>query len=276
MRTTGFLKGIKMLVLVAVIGFTATGTQAFHKSQRITNQSVDVDITIDEQTSDSDLDEIKNMLAEHHITVEFSSVERNDLKEITGIRIKLRDDSGTETVSHTSGNQPIGEISFGRRDGQLFIDQGSTVMNMFAFFKGPNQMRFGFDQDSLFTKSPRSFMFNFDDFFDTDSLFMFGGRAADMDAMRERMKAFLKGRTGDSQFNWYFDLDEAGQQYYFRDDPNLNKLIIIDGKESTFEELNRLAENNELDSVDVLKSKTAISIYGDKAKDGAIIATTKE
>ena len=276
MRTTGFMKAIITLVLVAVVGFTASGTQAFQQKQPTATQSVNVDITIDEQTSDSDLVEIKNMLAEHDITVEFSAVERNDLGEITGIRIRLKDASGNETVSQVSGNQPIGEISFGRRDGQLFIDQGSGVMNMFAFFNGPNQIPFGFDQDSLFMGSPRSFMFSFDDFFDKDSLFMFNGRAANMDAMRERMKAFMKGHSGASNFNWYFDLDDAGQQYFFRDDPELDKLIIIDGKESTFEELNRLAENNELDTVDSLKPKTAVSLYGDKAKDGAIIATTKD
>ncbi|NNC70792.1 MAG: hypothetical protein HKN90_08240, partial [Flavobacteriaceae bacterium] len=44
---------------------------------------------------------------------------------------------------------------------------------------------------------------------------------------------------------------------------------------STFDELDALAKDDKLDSVDVLKGKTAVSIYGKKAKDGAIIATTK-
>jgi len=63
--------------------------------------------------------------------------------------------------------------------------------------------------------------------------------------------------------------------YNFINTPGVNKLIIIDGKESDFETLNNLAQNDQLEDVDNLKSATAISIYGQKAKDGAIIATTK-
>lgn len=80
-------------------------------------------------------------------------------------------------------------------------------------------------------------------------------------------------RGGDSDGEHIF---ERKTEYSFVDDPNIEKLIIIDGKEAKFEKLDKLAKDGKLDSVDFLKSKTAISIYGDKAKDGAIIATTKK
>ena len=65
-------------------------------------------------------------------------------------------------------------------------------------------------------------------------------------------------------------------KYNFVNDPDVDKLIMIDGKESTFEELDRLAKDDQLQDVDFLKASTAVSIYGDKAKDGAIIAITKK
>ncbi len=63
--------------------------------------------------------------------------------------------------------------------------------------------------------------------------------------------------------------------YKFFDDPKTNKLIIIDGKESDFKTLDELAKENKIDDVASLKSKIAMSIYGEKAKDGALIVTTK-
>ncbi len=65
------------------------------------------------------------------------------------------------------------------------------------------------------------------------------------------------------------------QKFRFVDNPDTEKLIVIDGKDSDFKTLDELAKNDKLESVDVLKSQTAMSIYGKKAKDGAIIATTK-
>ncbi len=80
------------------------------------------------------------------------------------------------------------------------------------------------------------------------------------------------------QMEQFFKANEAiapTDSYQFYDDPNTNKLIIIDGKESDFKTLDHLAKENKIDDVASLKSKTAMSIYGQKAKDGALIVTTK-
>ena len=65
------------------------------------------------------------------------------------------------------------------------------------------------------------------------------------------------------------------QKFHFVDDPEIEKYIVIDGKKANFNTLDGLAKSNKLKSVDFLKSDTAKSLYGSKAKDGAIIATTK-
>jgi hypothetical protein len=52
-------------------------------------------------------------------------------------------------------------------------------------------------------------------------------------------------------------------------------LIYVDGKEMTLEEVGKL-DPKSIDHMDVLKEKTAIEKYGEKAKDGVILITTKK
>ena len=101
-----------------------------------------------------------------------------------------------------------------------------------------------------------------------------------LNELREQMKKQFGDMTNDKydNFSWFFDSDNMNStphKYTFIDDPDSDKLIIIDGKESNFKTLKKLADDNKLDTVDDLKPKTAMSVYGKKAHDGAIIATTK-
>ena len=60
----------------------------------------------------------------------------------------------------------------------------------------------------------------------------------------------------------------------FSDSDESHPLIIIDGKESTREEMDTLDSDN-IEKVEVLKGKSATGKYGVKAKDGVILITTK-
>lgn len=109
-------------------------------------------------------------------------------------------------------------------------------------------------------------------------------------AMQERIEKRMVFREKDENGEikervFKFDNDDdamlflgEGEQkrFQFVDDPNIKKVIIIDGKEADFKTLDQLAKDNKLEAVDILKSKTAVSIYGERAKDGVIIATTKK
>ncbi len=52
-------------------------------------------------------------------------------------------------------------------------------------------------------------------------------------------------------------------------------IVIIDGKEVSFEEMNSL-DTNKIESITVLKDKTSTEKYGDKAKNGVIVVETKK
>ena len=52
-------------------------------------------------------------------------------------------------------------------------------------------------------------------------------------------------------------------------------LFILDGKPITAEQLKRV-DPSTIDHMEVLKDKSAVELYGDKAKNGVIVVTTKK
>ena len=55
----------------------------------------------------------------------------------------------------------------------------------------------------------------------------------------------------------------------------MEALIIIDGKQKTYDDM-KLIDVNTIQSINVLNKDTALKMYGDKGKNGAIILTTKK
>ncbi|NNF82381.1 MAG: hypothetical protein HKO67_06190 [Flavobacteriaceae bacterium] len=268
-------KNLIILALLVCAGFNPISVQSQTKSHLHPKEAMDVTITIDGNASESDLSDIKCLMEEHGLEIKFNHVERKR-GQITGIKIEIYDDKGSMTSSQISLMDPIPAINFGRKDGHLFIEQGNSTLDRFAFYSGMNALPLTMEADSIFSGMSQSFTFSFDELFDKDSMFILGGQFQDMAKLQEKMRELMESR-GQSipEMDWSFGKNK-GTKYRFKDDPNLEKLIMIDGKEASFDKLNALAKNDLLDTVDVLKSQTAMSIYGKKARDGAIIATTKD
>jgi len=303
MKTLGRFKLFLGISIVAIVGLlTLNSFTTVNKNKAIIQQNDSVNITIDSDTSDDELADIKSMLKEHGITIKFSNVKRNSDKLITGIKIELKDENGNSAVSQTSSSQPIQTFSFGRKNNSLYVSQGKSGFGDFAFFGDDMDFDFDFDHDSIFKHHfSKLDSLNFDHMFmfdDENNVFSFNGKSFDMDELKDKMnnmfiieededgekRIIIKGHKGnhlffdndeDPHFEWHSDKDKKHQKFRFVDNPDTEKLIVIDGKESDFKTLDDLAKNDKIESVDVLKSKTAMSIYGKKAKDGAIIATTK-
>ncbi len=276
MKTKQYLKYGLGLALVACIGLVSFNVIAQAKSDTTTDIVDDINITIDSSTSDSDFEDIKNTLRDYNIKVEFSDIERNDLNEITGIGIKIYTENGQQSMSQMSSNVPIAQISFGRKNGNLYIGQDGQQFDMFTLFNRKSGFPSTFDNDSIFGNHFDHFDFN--DFFDDDAFFMFEGDSLNIDQLKEKMKhRFNFGNPQAKHFSFSYDNDKDHNngRYSFIDNPDLEKVIVIDGEISDFETLDGLAKHDKIDKVDVLKPETAMSIYGKKAKDGAIIVTTK-
>ena len=54
-----------------------------------------------------------------------------------------------------------------------------------------------------------------------------------------------------------------------------NPLVIIDGEELSMRTMNHI-DPNEIESISVLRDASTVAIYGDKAKNGVVIITTKK
>lgn len=83
---------------------------------------------------------------------------------------------------------------------------------------------------------------------------------------------------------WIKDNDEAiyittknsdKEMVYISSNENDNPLIIVDGKEVSKKEFDKI-KSDQIEKVEVLKGENATKKYGKKAKDGVIIVTTKK
>lgn len=281
MRTTPILKWSFGLVVIIGLGLISYKTFGHGPKQEKSNANeltyslnaaqdavkeqdpgADISMTMDCNATDDNMEEMKRLLKESRIHVSFSDIERDKNGKITSIKIELSDDGHGKAVSQISSFKPISSISFGRKDGVLFIsNEGMNLTQGLSFINGTSPF---FANDSLFEQQFGMLKkFNIQDFFNNPSPGLsFNGNPIDFHELQEQMLEEMNAIGSSKQFS-------------FIDDPDTNKLIIIDGEESDFETLDKLAKENKIAAVDALKPETAKSIYGDKASDGALIVSTK-
>ncbi len=241
--------------------------------QQQTPTTGDITATISKNTTEKQFEELIAYFKKNGITVDINEIKYNSENEITGIQIQL-DKDGQQSSYSMNTNIPIEEVELGYKNGQLFV---SSKGNQFNFDGGDlsammqqfqNQGMGSFDLNSFFNdENTQDQLGNLSQFF--------RGSFGNLDEMMEQMrKQFSHSQIPQTVTPNTKNLQGGLPKYSFINKPDLDKLIIIDGKESDFETLDNLAKNNQLDTVESLKPVTAMSIYGDKAKDGAVIATT--
>ena len=248
----------------------------------------EITATITAQTSEKELSGLIDFMEDHGMELSLKKQKRNGDNLLTALSITLKNDSQTRQYA-VSSSTPIRELELGSKDGRLFIEGimqkglasgGGGAMGNLATGNSIQDLmqQFGFDMDMDF---------NFDK--DSDSL-SFNG-AFDLNKIRKQMQDAFSYDEDSGTFSFNGNKIQINPspgnsqqlppkstlpKYSFIDRPDITKLILIDGKESDFETLDKLAKADQLQDVDFLKSSTAVSIYGSKAKDGAIIATVKK
>lgn len=280
MNSSFFKSGLLTLALTTALITPSFGMHRAPNNGEIhTVQNGKIKVTIDKNTKDSEFKTIIKTLKKHNIEAEFSGIKRNKNNEIIAIKIQLEDDNGNESNTSLSSDNPISTITLGAEKNSLYIT--SSDSNSFSF-NGTHSLSKHFD-------------FSFDD---DEHVMTINGKTFDFDDIKDQIKdAFVFEEDSDGKRmiiklnNFEFDFEDndneeqethkrvnkhTAQKFHFVDDPNIEKLIMIDGKKADFKKLDELAKSNKLKSVDFLKPDTAKSLYGKKAKDGAIIATTKK
>ncbi|WP_025741763.1 hypothetical protein [Aquimarina pacifica] len=261
--------------ILGTLSLTASATNSTLRNNSNNIQSDEITAIINKDTSEKELDDLKAFFYDNGIELIIKKIEYNQNNELTSLSIILKKGNSKSQYS-SSSNTPISKLELGYKNGGLFITNsgisGTNILNNLSHFSYPN-----IDMDSIMKKHGLAFNFNFEE--ENDSIL---GSHFDIHKLKDQfMQSF--NFEEDENGNLVFGgkqmqpfQNQRSQKYSFVDNPNIEKLIIIDGKEANFETLDDLANSDQLAEVDFLKPITAISIYGDKAKDGAIIAITKK
>ena len=262
--------------ILGISSLTAFSTKSNIILAQVSSPSNEVTATINKNTTRNELENLKDFFLKNDIELIVEKITFNEQNEITSLDLILKKGKSKSKYS-SSSTEPISDVELGYKNGNLYI----TNSGMFDIASWKNQVGFGaptIDIDSILKRHNLSFDFDFDQEGDSIS---FNGAHFNINTLKDQiMNSFQieEDEQGNIIFNGQQFPSHFSQtkKFNFVDDPDLDKLIIIDGKESDFTTLDELAKSDQLEAVDFLKAPTAISIYGNKAKDGAIIAITKE
>lgn len=268
----------RIVFLIMVIGFLGISL-----AQNSPTQIDNVTATIDKDTTDEQFHDLKKYFSEQGLTLSVENIKRNSQNEINALKLELSK-GGQQTSYSSSSNTPINKLELGYKEGDVFIKTdsgmqmalgnvlGNSLGNSFSSFFNGNTLN-NSTIDSLLQQNKFSFSFNSDDIRS-----LLNQSEMDFDELQKQFfSQFMGGPNNSSRVikGKTVNPQKTLPKFSFINRSDIEKLIIIDGKESNFETLDRLAKADQLKEVDNLKSSTAISIYGNKARDGAIIATTK-
>ncbi|MDP5232034.1 MAG: carboxypeptidase-like regulatory domain-containing protein [Cellulophaga sp.] len=241
-------------------------------------------IPIDKNSTDEELIAFSKHI-EDSITLKFSKIKRNRKGEITKIKATYKTEDGQSGEYVISGNNPI--------DGFLFYidsdNEGNRLNIGFIALNEKNNIFVVTGNDSSSIKNSTNFIVNsiqnvdFDiDDLPSDSLL----NALNMQSIKKvKMIKNEDGKTGKiiiSEKNFKdlntvdkIELPASSQNFNWNDiNQEEQPLIVIDGEITENSALKNLNPDI-IESLSVLKDKSATEVYGEKGKNGVIIITTK-
>ncbi|MFC0605282.1 M56 family metallopeptidase [Winogradskyella pulchriflava] len=296
----------------------ASSTKAAKNSSNVIG---DISITIiDKNTTDSELDKIKEDLKKQGLTIKFKSVKRNKEGEIMAIKIdaksknsstnyhissddetiepiKIVFDEENNTISIGNGHAKHGKNTYvyeTRHGGKHKIHKTGSGSNVYVISDDENEHDSEYEHDAKVIVRSNGKKGKLKKVKHSTDVHVISGDndevieviidedGDDKEVIEE--KIIINGK-GNSKNVWVSKKDDSNviilndsdskNKIYFASDDNKTPLIIIDGKESTKEDMNKILPDA-IESVTVLKDKSAFEKYGDKGKDGVLIIKTKK
>ncbi len=263
---------------------------------------------ITKDTKDKQLDAIKEKMTEQEVTIEFKKLNRNDRKEITGIRIEYDSNKGSGEF-YVSSEEPIKDIAISLNVNENKLSVGQAMKNLSQSFEvitenGDKKVKTSGTGNNVFIYSTDS-----DDDEKDEKIIVVGKDGQDHKVKKERNVYVIKsGTTKDSSEDdesiyvkknkndtvWikkdvknivWTDDDGKDVEIIAVENGNDNfkiftsgkeaPLIMLDGKEISKKELQTL-EPKTIENINVLKGDTAVKKYGKKAEQGVIEITSKK
>lgn len=271
----------------------------------------DIQMTIITKDSKNiDLDNVKESFSKEGVTVKFKGIKRNDSKEITAIKIDVSSKQSNANFN-TSSDSPIKpiKISFDNEGGNISIgnggmhhDDGDMVFvskdgNHKVHTSGKGHQNFVFvsndgkhdehevieikgDGDDIFVikKDGKGNIFHesHDEDDDHDVYFI------SEDGDKKKVEVIVNGgdkniwttKEGNTTIEIIKSDGDSDNMVFISGDDDAS-LFYIDGKEVSKDDFEKL-DSNSIEKMEVLKGDGAVKKYGDKAKGGVLLITTKK
>ncbi|MAB47840.1 MAG: hypothetical protein CMC05_04330 [Flavobacteriaceae bacterium] len=287
-----------------------------------------IEFIITKNTTDSELDNIKEKFKNEGITIKFKGVKRTKNGEIRAIKIEAKSKNSSTNYQISSDDEAIEpvKIVFDQETNNISIGNGKTKHkthsyiietenggkhkihktgkgnNVFVISKEKTNTKSG---DTLYmvidegsngktTKKSKTFevisegdknveVIIEDDGNSEDEIIIVNGKKIKTDSNddveviveEKNNKNVWVTKTDNKDESYIIEINDDKNNVFFSDDNGENPLFIIDGKEVTKEKIRDL-NPKQIESVTVLKDKSATEKYGDKGKNGVIVIKTKK
>lgn len=270
--------------LVAILLLTGTTTVVAQKNME-TSTEVRIDITSGD--TDQELKEKASVFKKDGIDIKFRNIKRNAADEIKGLKAVYETPNGKKGKYSVSGPFPIKPITFYVKydDKNAISDLGFELSkNVEIIAYQPNNGV----KKSLYIRANG----NSQGVSKTQPLFVVDGKEMDnnyalqsIDPNTIKSVSVLKNS---SATNRYGDKGENGVVEIItkkdnvltligKEDPNsIKPLYVIDGKQMPHYYSPEGLKPDAIESMSVLKGKSATNIYGEKAKNGVIVIKLKK
>ena len=228
------------------------------------SQSQDyLNVMFSKDNTNSYLTLTKKQLLEKGITFNLKDIKRNNKNEITAIKVTF-ESSSNSTEYKVSGKEPIKPFSF-KSDGQTF-----SVATM---GKEDGTFMYTSENGETIAKSTGSKSYTIKK---SDSIFI-NSKNTNLNTERDSIliNTYPKNQVWISKdgTRTKINASENGNTYVYTSQDK-NPLYIVNGKEvdeNYFKKINP----DSIESMSVLKDKSATALYGERGQNGVILITTK-
>lgn len=293
-----------------------------------TNKKETVEFLVTKNTTDTELDRIKEDLKKEGLTVTFKRVKRNKDGEIRAIKIEAKSKNSSTNYQISSDDEAIKPINivFDKENNSVSIGKGNTIHESHSYIietedggkhkihkTGKSNNVFVISKEKTNTKSGDTLYMVIDensngktikksktfeviseddknveviiesDGNSEDEIIFINGKKIktnsnnDVEVIVEdkNNKNVWVTKTDNEDEDYIIELNDDNNAIFISDKNGKKPLFIIDGKQVPKEKLKDL-NPKQIESVTVLKDKSATEKYGDKGKNGAIVIKTKK
>lgn len=283
--------GIILPLLTAFVLNFNTEIIAQHKSP--VSEEVRIEEEMEVITKDftkSDMENLKTNLLKQGIELSYKKLKYNEVKEIVGIELTVSNNNGNKAKLRQSGDTPIAPISirYDINKGTLALGNMNEMNDVHVailedVYEGHKAGHNEISKEIIIDKDGDVKVMSDDNVWVSesgDTTLVKRIEVIDVDEGTPGATKIMikKGEPGEEDIDVQIITsteNHEGNDFVFLNDGDGKPLIIMDGKEVPDGKMQDLDHEN-IETIEVLKGSKAIEKYGEKAKDGVVIITSKK